>query len=728
MRAVQTELLAPAGSYESMKAAVSAGADAVYIGGSRFGARAYADNLGEEEMLRAIDYAHLYGVSLYMTVNTLVKEKELSDLFDYLNPYYKQGLDGVIVQDLGVLSYIQEAFPKLPIHASTQMTITGAYGAKMLKRMGVKRVVPARELSLEEIERIHEQVDIEIESFVHGALCYCYSGQCLLSSLIGGRSGNRGRCAQPCRLPYDVMKNGRSCLPKDQRYVMSLKDLCTLDSLPQLLEAGICSLKIEGRMKSPRYTAGVVSIYRKYVDLYKKYGVREYRVDEKDKKILLDLFDRGGLTDGYYKQHNGKDMIALGEKPAFRQGNQELFDYLDKTYVNRDLKEDITGILMVKEGQEVRLTLEKKRGEKDYVVEVEGPKVQTALNQPLTEEGLRRQMEKTGNTPFQFKSLKTDIEGNGFLPVQALNELRRKGLKKLQAQLLAPYQRENGFRPGKSSEKENGQGEMKLHALVSDTSQFFCVLRQKEVSEIEIESDLCEPENWKQMVKDCHGAGKRCVLAMPFIFRSMAEQFFNTNARFWKEAGFDGILVRSLEEVEYLKEQKAAVPLYGDHTLYCFNKRAATILRDLGLKRMTLPLELNSVELEQVGCEEFELVSYGFLPVMISAQCIQKTTGTCTGKEQILYMRDRTGKDLMVKNHCRFCYNTIYNPSPLSLLDQEKLIRRLGPEALRLQFTREQEETTEAVIQSFAESFVHGKIIKPLNMDFTRGHFKRGVE
>ena len=177
-----------------------------------------------------------------------------------------------------------------------------------------------------------------------------------------------------------------------------------------------------------------------------------------------------------------------------------------------------------------------------------------------------------------------------------------------------------------------------------------------------------------------------------------------------------------------MKEQKAAVPLYGDHTLYCFNKRAATILRDLGLKRMTLPLELNSVELEQVGCEEFELVSYGFLPVMISAQCIQKTTGTCTGKEQILYMRDRTGKDLMVKNHCRFCYNTIYNPSPLSLLDQEKLIRRLGPEALRLQFTREQEETTKAVIQSFAESFVHGKIIKPLNMDFTRGHFKRGVE
>ena len=358
MKQRQVEVLAPAGSFESMKAAIAAGADAVYIGGSQFGARAYADNLDEDHMLEAINYAHLHGASLYMTVNTLVKEKELDSLFDYLNPYYMAGLDAVIVQDMGVFTYIREHFPDLDIHASTQMTITGAEGASLLKKMGASRVVTARELSLEEIARIHREVGVEIESFVHGALCYCYSGQCLLSSLIGGRSGNRGRCAQPCRLPYDVRKDGHSCQPRDERYVMSLKDLCVLDILPDILEAGVYSLKIEGRMKSPRYTAGVVSIYRKYVDRYLKSGRKGYHVDPRDKKILLDLFDRGGFTDGYYVQHNGRDMVALKEKPAFRQGNQELFEYLDAAYVNAELKET-PSILMrpkaPKEGKRILL-------------------------------------------------------------------------------------------------------------------------------------------------------------------------------------------------------------------------------------------------------------------------------------------------------------------------------------------------------------------------------------
>ena len=268
MKQRQVEVLAPAGSFESMKAAIAAGADAVYIGGSQFGARAYADNLDEDHMLEAINYAHLHGASLYMTVNTLVKEKELDSLFDYLNPYYMAGLDAVIVQDMGVFTYIREHFPDLDIHASTQMTITGAEGASLLKKMGASRVVTARELSLEEIARIHREVGVEIESFVHGALCYCYSGQCLLSSLIGGRSGNRGRCAQPCRLPYDVRKDGHSCQPRDERYVMSLKDLCVLDILPDILEAGVYSLKIEGRMKTALYVATVARTYRKAIDDY----------------------------------------------------------------------------------------------------------------------------------------------------------------------------------------------------------------------------------------------------------------------------------------------------------------------------------------------------------------------------------------------------------------------------------------------------------------------------
>ena len=305
------EILAPAGSVESMKAAVNAGADAVYMGGSRFGARAYAENPEGDQFLEALDYAHLHGCSLYMTVNTLVKEEELGQLYDFLMPCYERGLDAVIVQDMGVFSFIRKHFPDLPIHASTQMTVTGWRSAAMLKELGASRVVTARELSLAEIAQIRDHVDIEIESFVHGALCYCYSGQCLLSSLIGGRSGNRGRCAQPCRLPYDApgqalsfrtgsergtgrknRENGEEKTggknrekrqqEKDNRYLMSLKDLCTLDILPDIIEAGVYSLKIEGRMKSPRYTAGVVSVYRKYVDQYLARGREGYRISDEE--------------------------------------------------------------------------------------------------------------------------------------------------------------------------------------------------------------------------------------------------------------------------------------------------------------------------------------------------------------------------------------------------------------------------------------------------------------
>ena len=301
------EILAPAGSFESMKAAVAAGADAVYIGGNKFGARAYADNLDEDRMKEAIDYAHLHGCRIYMTVNTLVKEREMKELYSYLLPYYEQGLDAVIVQDMGVFSFVKRHFPDLDVHASTQMTVTGAPGAALIGRMGASRIVTARELSLEEIEEIYRETGAEIESFVHGALCYCYSGQCLFSSLIGGRSGNRGRCAQTCRLPFSVRRGKELLNGKNEKYVLSLKDLCSLDILPDILEAGVFSLKIEGRMKSPRYTAGVVSIYRKYVDQYMKYGRKGYQVDPADRKTLLDLFDRGGQTEGYYREHNGRD-------------------------------------------------------------------------------------------------------------------------------------------------------------------------------------------------------------------------------------------------------------------------------------------------------------------------------------------------------------------------------------------------------------------------------------
>ena len=304
------EILAPAGSYDSFVAAINAGADAVYAGGMRFGARAYADNFTSQQLLDAVDYAHLHKKRLYLTVNTLLKDSEMKELYAYLKPLYCQGLDAVIVQDAGVLSFVRAYFPDLEIHASTQMTITNVYGAQYLKEYGVKRVVPARELSLAEIRRIRSETKMDVECFVHGALCYCYSGQCLLSSFIGGRSGNRGQCAQPCRLPYTAKEK--------KGYLLSLKDICTLELLPEMAEAGINSFKIEGRMKKPEYVAAVTAMYRKYLDMYYEKGKAGYKVDQADLEQLKDIYNRGGFHTGYYKKHNGRGDVGLGQAQSCR--------------------------------------------------------------------------------------------------------------------------------------------------------------------------------------------------------------------------------------------------------------------------------------------------------------------------------------------------------------------------------------------------------------------------
>ena len=315
----EIELLSPAGSYEGFEAAIGAGADAVYVGGPDFGARAYAQNFTQEELIRAIRTAHIHGRKLYLTVNTLLKNREIREkLFDSLKPLYEAGLDAVIVQDLGVFQFIRRNFPDMHIHASTQMAVTGPEGMKFLEEQGAARVVAARELSLEELAAMHKESSIEIEAFVHGALCYSLSGQCLMSSILGGRSGNRGRCAQPCRLPYQVRKGEDRKFPKTEDLCpLSLKDICTLDILPEIVEAGVMSLKIEGRMKQPGYTAGVTGMYRKYLDILLE-NRQNYQVTDKDRKYLLDIFNRGGSCTGYYKQHNGPSMMAFSNEKNLR--------------------------------------------------------------------------------------------------------------------------------------------------------------------------------------------------------------------------------------------------------------------------------------------------------------------------------------------------------------------------------------------------------------------------
>ena len=747
----RAELLAPAGSFASLKAAVAAGADAVYMGGARFGARAYAQNADQDEMIAAIEYAHLHGCRLYMTVNTLFKENELGELYKYLLPYYKAGLDGVIVQDLGALSFIREHFPGIELHASTQMTITSVYGAKELKRLGCCRVVPAREVSLEEIRRIYDETGMDIETFVHGALCYCYSGQCLMSSLIGGRSGNRGRCAQPCRLPYRVygQENGTAVNKEDQKCVLSMKDLCTLDILPQILEAGVFSLKIEGRMKSPRYTAGVVRIYRKYLDRYLEYGSERYYVEPEDKKELLDLFDRGGFTSGYYTRHNGRDMIALKEKPEFRETNKELFDFLDREYVETEKKEPVEGYAYLAEGLPSVLTLTCG----DISVTVSGQEPQAAKNQPMTREKVIHQLGKTGATAFEFTELEAEVCGALFLPVQTLNELRREGFEALTEAIQNQWRRkapeagevQNGADSGEKSSRAAGcagpvpdesAGKRPMYLTVSAETgdQLSAALAVPEVRRICLDASSFQPERWAEFVQLIHQAGKECYLTLPHIFRTHAIGFFRTYRSCLEQAGFDGLLIRAFEEIQWMREEQISLSASFDASVYAWNHGAVHTLKEEQAAFITAPWELNSRELEPVfeACRReglpAELIVYGRAPMMVSAQCITKTVKGCSKCPSLLWMKDRTGARLPVQNHCAFCYNTILNPLPVSLHGCADSVKRLAPEGLRLCFTIETGEETKAVLNAFAAEFIRGENAEPPFTEFTRGHFRRGVE
>ncbi len=431
-REKKTELLAPAGSLQSVIAAVNAGADAIYMGGRKFGARAFAESAEAEEdmVMEAIRYCHLFHVKLYMTVNILFKDAELKELFSYIKPYYEAGVDGLIVQDLGAAQLLRQAFPDLEIHASTQLTITSPESALLMKELGFTRAVLARELSLREIVEIRRQSGIELEVFVHGAMCYSYSGACFMSSLLGGRSGNRGRCAGTCRLCYRAAgKKG---------YLLSMKDMETISLLPELIEAGAFSMKIEGRMKSPVYTAGVVSVYRKYLDLAMT-NPKGYRVAQRDLDVLHEIFDRGGVT-SYLKKHNGADMLATEEK-SFRPAREEIISEIKKNFLETNRRIPLAAEIDLSEGQPMRLTVS--AGAAAVGIHEEGqetrPTVVTVSSEEMlaradghaaSEEDIRRQLSKTGGTPFYFESIRVNLAEGLFVPVSALNKLRRDALQR----------------------------------------------------------------------------------------------------------------------------------------------------------------------------------------------------------------------------------------------------------------------------------------------------------
>ena len=743
------ELLAPAGSFDSMRAAVNAGADAVYMGGTRFGARAYAENPKEDGLLQAIEYVHLHGRKLYLTVNTLLKERELEEeLYPYLRPYYESGLDAVIVQDFGVLRRIREWFPDLPIHASTQMTMTGPYSAKALEAAGVSRIVTPRELNLAEIAEIRRHSSLEIETFVHGALCYCYSGQCLYSSLAGGRSGNRGRCAQPCRMEYRLYgqkQGGQPLNQKEERYLLSPKDLNAITLLPELFAAGVNSLKIEGRMKKPVYTAGVVSIYRKYVDLYLEKGKSGYRVDPADQQKLWDLFNRKGFTEGYFKQQNGRNMITL-TKPDFRPGNEAFQNELQKQYIDDTLQEKVRGTVTIVKEAPAMMTL----ALGDTEVCCQGQVPMAADNRPVTEESIRRQMSKFGGTDFVLEQLDVFVEDGLFLPIPALNALRRQTVKALRTGIIEVQKRNGSSRSGKEKfnvyssegmvEKDESRAEKAAQSLdgvsekpvqvcasVETLEQLEAVLSEKICNRIYLDSLIAPPAQWKQLTKQVHAGGAEAFLALPRVFRDREKQYMQNHLEACKKAGFDGFLVRTIEEWGFLKENGISGRWIADHMLYTWNQAAIKSVSDLGAEETTVPLELNCQEWRERGIKGSEVIVYGRLPMMVSAQCLKKTIGKCNGKQEVTYLKDRTGAMLPVKNVCSYCEQVIYNGYTMSILDEWQTISGMGPTSVRLSFTVENGTETKRVLQAWrrVQAGDEGKLDVP---QLTKGHFRRGVQ
>lgn len=739
----KVELLAPAGNVEAFYGAIHAGADAVYLGGSRFGARAYAENFSEEELISCIRYAHLFGRKIYLTVNTLVKESEFSELYGYLLPYYRAGLDGVIIQDMGVFAYLREHFHGMELHGSTQMTITGEYGAAFLKEQGACRVVPARELSLKEIHRIKEVTGMEIECFIHGAMCYCYSGQCLFSSILGGRSGNRGRCAQPCRLPYTTENHPKECYP------LSLKDMCTIEHIPQLLEAGIDSFKIEGRMKKPEYAAGVTAIYRKYLDKYYENPVLPWKISKADMHALSCLYIRSERQDGYYHKHNGREMVTLNS-PAYSASDEVLLENIRKEHLEQKLTlplsmqaEFITGrtaVLHLKSG-----TVE---------ITVEGNPVEEASRQPITRENIARQLGKLGDSHFHLeKEILIQVSDNAFYPLKAMNELRRRGLALLEEQVIL----QNGFPCERNSETASSET---VHSITDtqkklslDKGQDRDVKWAVSLRSFEQWRGFCRSVFWTEfqavsgkvrlyldadfLLQDTAETAKilrklnekdfLCMVALPKILRLRDQQYLRELQQFVSEniEYIHGFQASSLEQIGLLEQWNfQEKEILGDHSLYLWNRTCISFWEEK-INGFCLPLELTSAEQKSLLNPEFsvEKVLYGRIPMMVTANCVVKTTGQCRPKEgpEVTGLVDRYHKKFPVLRNCTHCFNVIYNSVPLSLhKDREKWQNRVVG---RLDFTTESEQETFDVLEYFA-----GARRELPYAEYTTGHEKRGVD
>ena len=691
------ELLAPAGNLDAVIAAVQNGADAVYMGfGDGFNARRSADNFTRESFAKAVRYCHIRGCKVYVTLNTLVGDREMDAAAALAQQASDAGADAILVQDLGLARVLRAALPDIPLHASTQMSIHNLAGVEAAAEMGITRAVLARELSLEQIRFISQHASIETEVFVHGALCFCYSGQCYMSALIGRRSGNRGACAQPCRMQYSM--GGRM-----DEYPLSLRDNCLADYLQQLADAGVACVKIEGRMKRPEYVAVVTGIYAR--------AIREDREPtEEELEQLRAAFSRQGFTQGYYLDQQGPDMFGVREET---REPKELFAAARNTYQSGEAQRvPVTFYAMLRPGEPARVGVEDPDGR---VATVEGPVPEAARTRPLTAEAVTTQLSRTGGTPYRCGQVRALVEENLSLPLAALNALRREALEKLSVQRQEPPRRRTGeYHAG--ARYENRREEPVLTISVRRAEQLTDELLRLGPALVYVPLDelAAHPEKAAGTEHTSIGVSLPRV-AWDREYPGLREKLEQVRALGVKDA-----LLGNLGMFPIARE--LGFTLRGDFGLEIYNAQALKEYKRLGLQSATLSFELKLAQIRDLSkCLDTELITYGRLPLMLMENCIIKNRTCSCGCQNTNILTDRKGARFPVVS-APGCRNELLNSQKLFLADKAADYRRIGLWAQRLLFTTENPRECVQVAQRYLEQ---GSWTPN---EYTRGLYYRDVE
>lgn len=681
------EILAPSGSYESLEAAVRQGADAVYIGSLQFSARAYAANFDSEQLKKAVRYCRLHGVKIHMAINTLISDSEMSAALNTAKEAYELGVDAFIIQDLGLAALIKKSCPEIALHASTQMGVHTPGAAKLLYSLGFERVVLAREMNRDEIKEAADSCPIETEVFVHGALCMCMSGQCYLSAMIGGRSGNRGRCAQPCRLPFKV--------PNGTGHDLSLKDNCIIDELSKLSEMGVTSAKIEGRMKRPEYVGAAAAACRHSADCG--------HADSAEIEQLRAVFSRSGFTNGYYCGKLGREMFGTRSKDDVVAATENLLSDIRSEYKDEIQNRLVDFTLMIFENTPAMLTAECD----EHTVCIDGEIPQFARNVALNEKKCKTQLSKTGGTAFKAHSITIQIGEGLTLPISNINAMRRKALSELEELITSTPKREYIHLKQKPILPHKRIDELRYRAAFRSCNIPEC-FKECELITVPLFSKDSD-------IKPLIDRGFTVSVEIPRAFFGM-EQQVREKLSAVREMGILDVYCSNIGAVAIAKEM--GLVIHGGFALNIFNTEAINFYNNIGLNDTELSFELNANQIAKLGGScKLGIIGYGYLPLMITRNCPNKNGKGCKSCGGKSFITDRKGNrfTLMCSNGC----TELFNCNPLILSDKQECFDNI--DFITLKFTSESPEECERIFQDYkSKTKPHG--------DYTRGLYFRGVE